>query len=395
MIHGITPREFRSRREKLLEYVEEQGLSGYVLFDAQYVQYITGLNYLATERPVVLISSASGELAVFVPEFEAERLRHESGFERIESYKEYPGLEHPMYVLGRVLQDMGITGRVGADVDGYPGILGYSGPALGDITSNSVYSLGPLLESMMVRKSKTEVALIRESAQWCNFAHHLLHRYTREGATETEVSLKVGAEATRAMMDTLGSSYGGQQASSDGVAAGYRGQIGYRSSWAHALAHNITFRNGDVLVTESSAPVWGYKAELERTFVVGRPTDEMRQLFGHARAAQQVAFDELRPGVKCSDVDTAVLRYFEDHELLPYWKQHTGHGIGLRNHESPFLDAGDHTVIQEGMVFTVEPGVYSGQVGGFRNSDTVLITANGIDILTHFERDFDSLVIDA
>jgi Xaa-Pro dipeptidase len=195
------------------------------------------------------------------------------------------------------------------------------------------------------------------------------------------------------MLQALGPSYAGQQASSDGVTAGYRGQIGRRSSWAHAVAHNIEFQAGDVLVTETSAPIWGYNAELERAMVIGTPTDEMRRLFDHTVAAQEVAFDALRPGVTCADVDNAVLGYFEAKDLLPYWRQHVGHAIGLRNHESPFLDVGDHTRIEPGMVFTIEPGLYSREIGGFRHSDTVVVTPDGIDILTSYPKDIESLTI--
>jgi Xaa-Pro aminopeptidase len=197
------------------------------------------------------------------------------------------------------------------------------------------------------------------------------------------------------MLAELGSSYGGQQASSDGVSAGYRGQIGRRSAWAHAVAHNIEFREGDVLVTETSAPIWGYNAELERAMIIGTPTDEMRRLFEHTVAAQKVAFDALRPGVTCADVDRAVLGYFEANAILPLWKQHTGHAIGLRNHEAPFLDVGDHTTVEPGMAFTIEPGVYSSEVGGFRHSDTVVVTEDGIEILTDYPSDIESLTIPA
>ena len=196
----------------------------------------------------------------------------------------------------------------------------------------------------MARKSDAEIELIRESGRWCSYAHRILQEHSRPGATEAQASLRAGHDATLAMLDELGPAFDGQQASSDGVSAGYRGQIGRRSSWAHAVAHNIEFQAGDVLVTETSAPIWGYNAELERAMIIGPPTDEMRRLFDHTVAAQQVAFDALRPGVTCADVDGAVLRYFEDNDLLPYWRQHIGHAIGLRNHEAPFLDVGDHTV---------------------------------------------------
>ena len=245
----------------------------------------------------------------------------------------------------------------------------------------------------MARKSEAELGLIRESARWCAHAHRLLQEYTRPGATEAEAALRAGHEATLALLQTLGAAYGGQQASSDGASAGYRGQIGLRSSWAHAVAHSIEFRPGDVLVSETSAPIWGYHAELERAMIIGPPTDEMRRLFDHTVAAQQVAFDALRPGVTCADVDGAVMRYFEENDLLAHWRQHTGHAIGLRNHEAPFLDLGDRTRVEPGMVFTIEPGLYSPGVGGFRHSDTVAVTPDGIDILTDYPSDIDSLTI--
>jgi len=146
-------------------------------------------------------------------------------------------------------------------------------------------------------------------------------------------------------------------------------------------------------VTETAAPVWGYHAELERAMIVGPPTDEQRRLFEHTVAAQQAAFDALRPGVTCADVDRAVLGYFEVNDLLPYWRQHVGHGIGLRNHEAPFLDVGDQTPVEPGMVFTIEPGLYAPGVGGFRHSDTVVVTPDGIDVLTEYPKDIESLTI--
>jgi Xaa-Pro dipeptidase len=195
------------------------------------------------------------------------------------------------------------------------------------------------------------------------------------------------------MLEALGDAYGGGLSSPSGASAGYRGQIGLRSSWAHAVAHNIELRAGDVLVTETSAPIWGYNAELERAMVIGPPTDEMRRLFDHAVAAQRAAFDAIRPGATCADVDGAVMRYFERNDLLRYWRQHTGHAIGLRNHEAPFLDVGDHTTLEPGMVFTIEPGLYDSAIGGFRHSDTVVVTEDGMDVLTYYPSDIESLTL--
>jgi Xaa-Pro aminopeptidase len=394
-VAGISAAEFDDRRERLRDYIRAEGLVGWVLFDEKYIQYFTGFGFLATERPVAVASTAAGELAAFVPEFEVERVRAETEFDCIESYPEYPGTEHPMKILARVLADLGIGAAIGADQDGYPGILGYAGPALSEVTGARVAPLGQTIERMMQRKSPAELELIRESGRWCAVAHRLLQEYSVPGATEAEASLRAGYEATLEMLKTLGDGFGGQQASSDGASAGYRGQIGERSAWAHAVAHNIEFAPGDVLVTESSAPIWGYNAELERAMVIGEATDEVKRLFEHTVAAQDVAFAALRPGVRCADVDNAVLRYFEENDLLPHWRQHVGHAIGLRNHEAPFLDAGDHTMVEPGMVFTIEPGLYTEGVGGCRHSDTVAVTEDGIEILTDYPRDLESLTIAA
>jgi Xaa-Pro aminopeptidase len=392
-VTAIPGAELEERRERLLDEVRQLGASGYVLFDPDYIQYFTGFWFLSNERPVVFAQSAGGDAAIFVPEFEVARTRAESGFDRVESYPEYPGREHPMTILARVLGDLGLTGTVAADQDGYPGILGYQGPSLSTVTGASVRPVAAAIERMMARKSANEIALIRESGRWCAHAHRLLQEYTRPGVTEAEASLRAGHESTLAMLEALGDSFGGQLGSNDGVKAGYRGQIGRRSAWAHAIAHNIEFERGDMLVTETGAPVWGYNAELERAMVIGTPTGEMRRLFDHVVAAQQVAFEALRPGVTCAEVDGAVMRYFEDNDLLPYWRQHTGHAIGLRNHEAPFLDLGDHTPVEPGMVFTIEPGLYDDELGGFRHSDTVVVVEDGIELLTSYPSDLESLTL--
>jgi Xaa-Pro aminopeptidase len=127
--------------------------------------------------------------------------------------------------------------------------------------------------------------------------------------------------------------------------------------------------------------------------IVGPPNDEMRRLFEHTVGAQDAAFAAFRPGATCADIDGAVMRYLEQHDLLSYWRQHTGHAIGLRNHEAPFLDVGDHTPLEPGMVFTIEPGLYDPTIGGFRHSDTVLVTDDGIDMLTDYPRDIESLTL--
>jgi Xaa-Pro aminopeptidase len=391
----IQNEEYEARLQKLAGHLESEGLSGAVLFDSAYVLYFTGFAFIPTERPIALAVNREGDRALFVPRLEVEHAQAEAAIDRVEHYPEYPDDPHPMGILKGVLEDMGVSGRIGADADGYPWILGYQGPSLSELSGAKVVRLGAFIEAQMAVKSPAEVALIRESAKWGNLAHRLLQRYTRPGLTETEVSLRASQEATLAMVETLGPLYRAHSTFSTGASAGYRGQIGRNAAIPHALAMNATFMEGDVLVSGAGAAMWGYHSELERTMVIGPPRDEQRRFFEHMVALQEVAFEALKPGARCSDVDNAVRRYFEKHDLMPYWKHHTGHAIGLRYHEGPFLDRGDHTMLKPGMVFTVEPGLYAEGLGGFRHSDTVVITENGLDTITYYPRDLESLTIPA
>jgi Xaa-Pro aminopeptidase len=110
-------------------------------------------------------------------------------------------------------------------------------------------------------------------------------------------------------------------------------------------------------------------------------------------ALQETAFSAFATATTCADVDRAVRAYYAKHDLTALWRHHTGHAIGLRYHESPFLDKGDPTPLQPGMVFTIEPGLYSPEFGGFRHSDMVRVTDGGIEIMTYYPRDLQSMVI--
>ncbi|MCK4391916.1 aminopeptidase P family protein, partial [Candidatus Bipolaricaulota bacterium] len=108
---------------------------------------------------------------------------------------------------------------------------------------------------------------------------------------------------------------------------------------------------------------------------------------------QNLAFETIKPGVRCSDVDKAVGAFYEEKGITECWRHHTGHTIGFGMHESPFFDTADHTIIEPGMVFTVEPGIYVPGFAGFRHSDTILVTKNGIEMLTYYPRDLEELII--
>lgn len=391
----ISDAEYAQRNLRLQAIVDELGVSGVVLFDPDYVKYYTGFAFIPTERPMAYVMNAAGERALFVPRLELEHAQSMSIIDRVAHYLEYPDLSHPMNALVDLIADMGISGAIGADSDGYPWIFGYRGDSLSQLTGSAVINCRAPIEDQMMVKSDAEIALLKESCKWGHLAHTLLQKYTEVGISEVEVSQRASDEATLMMLETIGPIWRGNSAYYEGAMAGYRGQIGRNAAIPHALTSNIRFQEGDVLVTGASAAIWGYVSELERTMILGAPSDEQKRMFDHMFNLQTIAMEALEPGIPCSAVDLEVRAYFAEHDLMSYWKHHSGHTIGLRYHEGPFLDHGDHTEIAAGMVFTVEPGLYIPEVGGFRHSDTVLVTDDGAEMLTYYPRDLESLTIPA
>jgi Xaa-Pro aminopeptidase len=391
MIGPISPDERVLRARQAFEFAGSD-LAGLVLFDDQFIQYYTGFVFIPTERPIALIITREGQRVLFVPRLEHEHALENAQVEEVWSYPEYPGERHPLYLLHDHLQRLGVTsGMVGVDHDGYPPVMGYTGPALSDLLPARRVSAA--LDRQMALKSDHEISLIRESARWAEHAHRLLQQYTLPGLTEGEVEARSTREATRAMQAALGSAFRSHNRWINGAVALYRGQIGPNSALPHAISINARFRQGDNLVTGASAGVWGYLSELERTMFVGEPNPEQQRYFHHMLTLQNLALEHLRPGRTCADVDRAVRAYYEKEGLTEFWRHHVGHGLGQRIHESPFLDIGETAVLETGMVLSVEPGLYVPGLGGFRHSDTVLITHGGAELITNYPRELDALVI--
>ncbi len=391
----ISHGEHLRRRARALEEAHRRGRDALVLFSPTQIFYLTGFAFIATERPIALVA-ADHTTVLFVPRLEEEHAAAHAAVDRVVAYPEYPTETHPMHRLAGLASEMGLArSRLAVDGDGYPGIMGYRGPRLSDVLPDaSVESMRDLIEDMIMVKSAEEIALIRESVRWGNLAHRLLQEYTTPGVIESEVSHRASFEATMTMVKALGPAYRPLSWTFPGAHAGYRGQVGKQSAIPHAMTTNARIMPGDVLVTGAASAVGGYTSELERTMVVAPVGGEQRRFFGLMMGAQETAFEAIRPGRPCAEVDRAVRAFFERHDLMAHWRHHVGHALGMGVHEAPFFDIGDETEMRPGMVFSVEPGIYVNGLAGFRHSDTLVVTETGFEMLTYYPRDLESLTID-
>jgi len=393
LILRVDAAEIAARRERLMEELDERGWKAFITFNSTSVFYLTNFAFIPTERPLGLVITDDNRAITFVPRLEVEHMKETAEVDEVRYYGDYPSPEHPMKQFARVLVDLGLgSAKIGTESKGYGSSWGYEGPSLGEVLPEAEFEVdAKLVERMRIVKSPVEIALIRESARWGNLAHRLLQEYSIPGRGEVEISTRASTEASLAMVRTLGDAYEARSRSW-GAHAGFRGQIGANSALPHAITKNITLKEGDVLVTGAGSRVWGYGSELERTMFVGEPTAEQARYFELMKEVQEVAFDAIKPGQPCSTVDKAVMEFYEEHGLMETWRHHTGHALGLLGHEAPFFDIGEETIMEPGMVFSVEPGIYIPGLGGFRHSDTVVVTEDGMDFITYYPRDLESMI---
>jgi Xaa-Pro dipeptidase len=393
-IPKLTKAVFNGRIDRVRDYLEEKKASLGLFFNAKTIYYLTGFWHIPTERPIAFLIPIEEEPLAFLPQLEITHWEHDvSWIPEIESYFEYPDTKgnHPMKILASVLENR-IKGdkAFGADSKGAPSYWGYEGPLLSDLLPDWTFlDLKSLIPTMRIIKEPLEIEFIKISAKWGARAHHILQDESKIGKTEWEIATTAITRASKELLVAMPETPTSMWAAS----AGFRGQIGADSALPHATFSNARISKGDILVTGASADIYHYHSELERTMIAGEPTPKQKRCFEAMLDAQNTAIAAIKPGNTCADVDRASAGSFKESGFSNLVLHHTGHGIGLEGHEPPFLDRGLETPLKPGMVLTVEPGIYELGFGGFRHSDTVLVTKDGNEVLTKYPRELDELIV--
>jgi len=331
------------------------------------------------------------------PRLEEDHAKHDCAFiEEFFSYPDYPGSTPPIRHFVNVLTRKGFAGsKIATDsVDGTAGGWGYRGPSLPDLLDKTKMVDGrDVVDSLRWVKSKQEIRLLKESARWAERAHDILMENIAPGKHDAIIGLKASYEALTGMMKKLGARYQQLKWGLSPVVVGCRGQVGPGSAVPHAVFSKRRIRRGNVLVTEAGVEIGGYTSELERTVIVGKAGPREKKYFETMLRAQDAALSAFKPGVACSQVDAAARTTVEAAGLTEALRHHAGHGIGIDGHEPPWLDPGEKTIMRTGMVFSCEPGLYIPGFAGFRHSDTIVITKNGMNFITDYPRDLEKLTV--
>jgi len=389
----ISAEEYAARRAAVCAGMDAAGLDAFAVFYPARIAYLTGFHHIPTERPIVLILGPNEYSALVVPAVEKEHAESVPGIDRVGVYFEYPGAEHPMELVATKLAEINAKPRrTGSDNDGYAPYWGYRGPRLSDLTGERPVDAEMLVESLRRVKSTTEIACIQLSCDWAARAHRRMQDAIVLGKTEMEC---YAPAATQTLFEMVAEMPGWRPRgfSGTGMEAMFVG--GRSTAMPHGFVMGHGIRPGDVLVSGAGADIDGYHSELERTMIVGSPTKEQERAFDAMLALQSRAIEIMAPGVPAGEVELECVQLARELGVEGSIRHHVGHSIGLEGHEAPFLDRGDDAVLEPGMVFTVEPGVYFQELGGFRHSDTVVITDGGRRVMTDYPRELKDLIIPA
>ena len=239
-----------------------------------------------------------------------------------------------------------------------------------------------LIERLRAVKDAEELALMRQSARLISDVWTDAVRNVKPAISE----LAVAADIERSMKLR-----GASGPSFETIVAS-----GPRSAWPHARPTPKLLRKNELVVLDQGAILRDYCSDMTRTVFLGRSSvgaragvrNKARSLYDAVLEAQAAAIAAIRPGVSAASVDAAARKVFKRLGLDRYFTHSTGHGLGLEIHEMPRLGRAEKTLLVEGMVVTVEPGVYIERLGGIRIEDEVLVTSRGAEVLTSASRDF-------
>ncbi|MFZ8813825.1 MAG: M24 family metallopeptidase [Thermus aquaticus] len=231
-----------------------------------------------------------------------------------------------------------------------------------------------VIERLRLKKSPEEVARIRQAQALAERALERALALLRPGVEEREVALEI--------------EFFLRKEGAEGVAFPPIVASGARGALPHAGASEKRLEPGELITLDLGAKVAGYHSDMTRTVALGKPSPEMRRVYEAVQEALEVALQGLKPGRTGKEVDALAREALGRRGLDRYFVHSLGHGVGLAVHEGPGLSPYTEEVLEPGMVVTVEPGVYLPGVGGVRIEELVLITEDGIELLSRFPRGY-------
>ena len=362
-----------SRLDDLTSQANANGLDAVVLMPGPNLQYLSGLSFHLSERPILALFPAQGTPAIVLPAMEAGRVESAVCKMDVFPYTDEEGHRGALQGACAALEL--------ADC-----FLGVEALRMRILEARLLERYAPdcrlvpaemVLSQLRMRKDGDEIELMRRAVAYSESALASTMHKVQAGMTEQEVAAHLTIELLRAGGEAL--------AFPPTVLAGANAATPHATSGEHAI------EPGETIVADCGVTVGGYSADITRTFVIGDLEPDMAWIYEVVLMANAAAQAAVRPGVPAGVVDQTARAVIEEAGYGAYFTHRTGHGLGLETHEPPYIVTGNREPLVPGMAFTIEPGIYVPGRGGVRIEDDLVVTEAGAETLTTYPRRLRSL----
>jgi len=355
--------------QPLSQRLQREGLDALLLGPSSDLEYLAGLRLFADERFKGIVLLSDGRLFSIVPRLYREQMEAVLGPECPQAL--WDDAEGFLEKVTALWKDFGLEGKTVAVNDGVRAVdlldLEAAVPGTRFVNGHRI------VEAMRLIKSPEEMDVLRHAARIADEAFSALLPFIRPGVREGEVARK--------LEDLL------VEKGADGLSFPTIVASGPNGSNPHYMGKSRVLCEGDPVVIDFGCTFQGYCSDTTRTVFVGKASDEDRALYRVVLEANLAGEAAAREGATAQDVDRATRSVIEKAGYGKYFINRTGHGIGVAVHEAPYIMEGNLQVLEKGMAFSVEPGIYIPGRLGIRIEDIVLVTDRGPEPLSHFTKE--------
>ncbi|MFW9988293.1 MAG: M24 family metallopeptidase [Candidatus Odinarchaeota archaeon] len=371
--------ELLNRLEKVRNLMKKQNLDYYVSFNPVNIYYLTNFAFYVHERPFILIIERQGDPKMLIPKLEKGHFESRAKCDlEFVIYYEFPARDGENwydYYQKQIRSDA----TVGLESELPIGIANKT-PGKKVVTD--------IIDDIRIIKTDYEVGRLYHASRIVNKGHKVLLKKCRPKILEFSLYKEVTDAMTSKIVQDIPN-------------ANFRATETTGAVWPPSISHDPhliphifkEMEDGGPHVSIVSAQVDGYGVEIERTFFLGEVPDKTINPFKVMFEARDLAYSVLKPGIIMSEIDKSVRNFITEKGYGDYILHRTGHGLGITGHEAPFLAEGYDKPLEKNMVISVEPGIYIPGIGGFRHSDTVLITDEGYQKLTRAPETLEEVII--
>jgi len=380
---GETIMDTKRRLSDLRAFMDKQGIDLCIVMHPENQYYLSGFKAVIYSRPIAFIVEKS-LTNLIIPALEKEHAAHEARVDKTFVYYEHPEKANEgtsyLHAIDKIILKYAKGTRIGVETNVVSAYL-YAHLRMADFEP---VDIGQKIAEMRFIKDEIEIEMLIKSGELVNLALSASLENARAGISELELD----QFGNKALLEEVARKYPNSTVdyfvmSPSGVE---------RTIMPHVFSNTRKLQQGDVIIHSRQVGLNGYRAENERTFFIGEPTKEQKHAFNIVYEAQNSAREGIKPGMTAGEVDTLARKVIQDVGYGEYFFHRTGHGIGIGTHEEPSLRFDSDLVLQEGMVFSIEPAIFVPGIGGFRHSDTVVLTKSGSKLITEYPRELESLI---